>query len=98
MLVLIGAEEYTDACVLRLAHLLQMQSHRVSLFIAPSADSSLFELARDFECDVLEAHELPFRVDLVVSTLAGSNKFEVWKAELDGHVKQADIAQTMVST
>ena len=94
---MVGSEMYSDICALRLAHLLSLQNHQISVFVAPSADQRVLDLSNLIECDLLEAHELPYQLDLVVTTLTGSNKFEVWKAELDGHLKNAQIHQTMVS-
>ena len=94
---MVGSEVYSDLCALRLAHLLSLQNHRISVFVAPSADQRVFDLSNLIECDLLEAHELPYHLDLVVTTITGSNKFEVWKAEIDGHLKNAQVHQTMVS-
>ena len=97
MLFMVGGEKYSDLCALRLAHLLSLQNHQVSIFVAPSAETEVVELSSQIDCCLLEAHELPYELDLAVTTLAGSNKFEVWKAELDGFTKNAHINQTLVS-
>ena len=95
---MVGSEMYSDICALRLAHLLSLQNHQISVFVAPSADQRVLDLSNLIECDLLEAHELPYQLDLVVTTLTGSNKFEVWKAELDGHLKNAQIHHCYCST